>query len=281
MNCPICGLEIEPEIINEHLDICLEEVDISNTKYHNYIEPTLTLSQKNALTYSQKKALIHSKQTKGLVLTRFIKLGHDENDLNIVLNYIQSESKVTINCPTKILTEHIINSSHFKNRYETVDKSCYLNSRTAWEDNLFNNSYSKSEPIEKPKYGALNLLKLVGGSAVGYGKSYFVVKPCVKNRITFVNGDSSLKMFHICTFDYPVALLIHLSDKHLSDIIDIAKGKIITNVHHNYIECQIHGLLRINMDFEKLYLCENECTLYEINNVKEFCNLNSIEYFCL
>lgn len=278
MNCPICSLIVEEEFINQHIDECLEEQNFNDAQYNQYSEPDLTASQENALKYTTLKAKIHSKQTRGVVLTRFINMGYTENDLNDVLNYIQFDCNVTINCPTKVLVEHIINSPHFKNGYEVARDIGYLQTRTIWENNLFNNAYTESAHIERPKYGALNLLKLTGGSAPGYGRSYFVLKPEVKTRITFVNGDSSLQMFHICTFTDPVALLVHLSDQYIKNIVDVVKGNIVLHPNMNYIECQIHGLLRLNVDFKKLYLNENECTPREINNVKQFCNANNIEY---
>lgn len=272
MNCPICNSIVDEEFINQHIDECLEEQN-----YVQYSEPDLTVAQEKALSYSCKKARVHSKQTRGVVLTRFINMGYTENDLNDVLSYIQFECNVTINCPTKVLVEHIINSPHFKNGYEVARDQGYLQARTTWENNLFNNAYTESTFIERPKYGALNLLKLAGGSAPGYGKSYFILKPEVKGRITFVNGDSSLQMFHICTFTDPVALLVHLQDQYIKNIVDIVKQNVISHPNMNYIECQIHGLLRLNMDFKKLYLSKNECTSNEINNVIHFCNNNNIE----
>lgn len=278
MNCPICSLIIEEEFINQHIDECLEESEYNNQQFNQYTEPDLTSSQKKALEYANKKARIHSKQTRGVVLTRFINMGYTENDLNAVLNYIQFECNVTINCPTKVLVGHIINSPHFKNGYEVARDQGYLQARTTWENNLFNNAYTESAFVERPKYGALNLLKLAGGSAPGYGKSYFILKPEVKGRITFVNGDSSLQMFHICTFTDPVALLVHLPDQYVKNIVDIVKENRISHPNMNYIECQIHGMLRLNMDFKKLYLNENECSLHEINNVRQFCDANNIEF---
>jgi hypothetical protein len=270
MNCPVCSLLIEEEFINNHLDECLNKI--------NYIEPNLTKSQEKALKYANLKAKIHSKQTRGIVLSRFINLGYTEHDLNEVLNYIQFYCDVTINCPTRVLIDHIINSPHFKNGYEVARDAGYLEARTNWENNLFNNAYTESAFIERPKYGALNLLKLAGGSAQGYGRSYFVLKSEVKNRITFVNGDSSLQMFHICTFTDPVALLVHLSNQYIETIVNIIKGNRVVSSSHNYIECQIHGLLRLNMDFKKLFLSQSECNAYEINNVKHFCETNNIEF---
>lgn len=277
MNCPICGFETDENSINDHLDNCLN----NNCKL-KYIEPILTSAQNNALTYASKKAKIHSKQTRGLVLMNFIKMGYTENDLNEVLNYIKHTCDVTINCPTQILTKNIINSAHFKNGYEVQREEIYLKVRTKWENNLFDSAYTESEFIERPKYGALNLLKLKGGSVKEYGKSYLVLKQNVKNRITFVNGDSSLEMFHICTFNDIVALLIHLPNEYIKNIIKVAKeNNVNITQHFNYVECQIHGMLRLNMDFEKLYLNEIECDKEEIKNVKKFCNDNKIEYNCL
>lgn len=278
MNCPICQILVDEEFINDHLDECLGEVQILDQSYNQYQEPDLTSAQEKALTYANLKAKIHSKQTRGIILSRFIGLGYTENDLNKVLNYLQFDCDVTINCPTNILIQHIVNSTHFKNGYEVNRYEAYLKSRTEWENNLFNNAYSETEFVERPKYGALNVLQLSTGSANAYGHSYFVLKPEVKNRITFVNGDSSLQMFHICTFSNPIAILIHLSDQHINMIVGAMNSHFTKIQPMNYIECQIHGMLRFNFDFKKLYLCLRECNNFEIENIKKFCEHNNIEF---
>jgi hypothetical protein len=293
MSCPICGIIVEDEFMNDHLDECLEEQTLQyeqeqeqlqyeqeQEQLHQYTEPVLTKSQEKALLYCGKKAKIHSKQTRGMVLTRFINMGYTEQDLNDVLSYIQFECDVTINCPTKVLVDHIIRSAHFKNGYEVSRDPGYLTSRTDWETNLFNGSYDENPVVERPKYGALNIFKYPTGSTTGYGKSHFVLRKEVRNRITFVNGDSSLKMFHICTFQDCVALLVHLSDVYIKDMMNIIKhGKKCNPTAYGYIECQIHGLLRLNTDFDTLYLCGAECTSEQVEQVKFFCNNNGIDFF--
>jgi hypothetical protein len=67
-----------------------------------------------------------------------------------------------------------------------------LGGRFQWESKLFDKIYDKCKPVERPKYGVLNIHNSPYGvkSCYGYGPNYFVLKE-VRLRTTFVNQDSA------------------------------------------------------------------------------------------
>lgn len=153
--------------------------------------------------------------------------------------------------------------------------------RIQWEQNLFNKEYEKATAIEKVKYGALNLFNLPNGTAscLGYGDVFFVLKPELNKRISFVNGDSSIMMFHICTFKYPTALLVHLNDRMLKDLILCVTKNISPKANYNYIEAQIHGPIKISTDIEKLVVPNTtKLSADKIFALRDFCSNNNIKF---
>lgn len=194
-----------------------------------------------------------------------------------VIEYIKT-IKVTINLSLDTVLKFLINESHLKNGFElgifSAKGTC---ARGMWEMNLFKGIYDETtEPVERVKYGTLNIFDEKNGipACSGYGNVFFVLKDQVKNRISFVNGDSSQMMFHICTFKYCTALLVHLPDYYLKALIlhVLENKKVETSQYFNYIEAQIHGLFRMNMDIEKLCI--------KNSLVKDTKTMNSIEQFC-
>jgi hypothetical protein len=178
----------------------------------------------------------------------------------------------------------LVNESHLKNGFElgrfSAKKTC---ARSIWEMNLFKGVYDEiTEPVERVKYGALNIFNEKSGiyACSGYGNVFFVLKDQVKNRISFVNGDSSQMMFHICTFKYCTALFVHLPDDYLKALIlHVLENKKVEKAQYfNYIEAQIHGLVRINMDIE--ILCIKNSLVKDTNTmslIEQFCFDNDIK----
>lgn len=246
---------IQEQLLQEHKN---------QPKLKPYIDPDLTEKQKAAFKYCKAKSKIHAGQTKGMVLIRFIELGYDEKDLEKVIDYIQNQVQVTINISTQTILKHVIYDDHIKNGYEIGRFNAAGNcGRTGWENNLFNKEYTGAEAIERVKYGSLNIFgnKTGTAAAVGYGDAFFLLRKEVNDRISFVNGDSAAMMLHICTFKHCVPLMVHLSDEYLKAIISHVTNKTQNktqnnsqNQNFNYIEAQIHGDVRLDIDIEKLVI---------------------------
>lgn len=283
--CPICLKHFDTNILFDHAEFCNDfpkcDVTISNNSNVVYIEPVLTSNQTSAFKYCKLKSKIHSEQTRGNILIKFISLGFDESDLNNVINYLKNNVRVTINIKHDTILNFLTNDEYIRNGFETNNVFGKANtSRIQWEQNLFNKQYETATSIEKVKYGALNLFNLPNGTAscLAYGDVFFVLKSELNNRISFVNGDSSLMMFHICTFKYPTALLVHLNDQMLKDLILYVTKNISPKSNYNYIEAQIHGPIKINTDIEKLVIPTTaKLSAEKINALKNFCFNNNIK----
>lgn len=294
--CPICFILFEDTVdvahIENHVENCLEQQNLINLQTQNMtpftpLTPLTPLTpielsdvQKKAFKFCLKKSKIHSKSTFGNVLIRFIELGYTEEDLNLVVDYIKNDVNVTINCREETLINHIIGDNLYRNGFEVHKIYCALTgAREQWEKNLFNSIYDNCQPKERVKYGALNLFNNPNGltQCTGYGKFFFVLKKHVKDRISFVNGDSSGMMFHICTFKWNSAILIHMNDALLKNLIDHVKGKKECHkaYNQNYVEAQIHGDLRLDTDIEKLVVNINKSNI-NFPIIKNFCDKNNI-----
>jgi hypothetical protein len=277
--CPICNNLFNDNHIMHHASTC-------NT-YNTYDVPPFTDNQQLALKFCKKKSKIHAKNTKQNVLMRFIELGYTESDMINVINHIKYNVQTIIHIRAQTILDHMLDDDHVKNCYEVAKglgrHNGYVSGRTDWENNLFNMTYTKSEPIEKVKYGALNMFCSNNGLSccTGYGESFFILKDELKTRTSFVNGDSSLKMFHLCTYKYPTSLLLHLSDQYLTSLIDYVNGNhsAVCSKNFNYVEAQIHGDIRLNKDIDKFVLMQSVLKLTDdkLDGIIYFCNKNNIQ----
>lgn len=259
----------------------------------NYKE-VLTKCQKMAFEYCKEKSKKDSLESEEKLIERFEKNGYTQYDIPKVIIHIKQYSKITINVNLSTILTLMINDDHYKNGFEIGRfKHSSGGGRKNWENNLFNSMYKNCDPIERVKYGAVNIYNEVNGikSCAHYGNVFFVLKDKVKDRATFVYGDSSAMMKYICTFEYCTHLLLHLQDNELTNVIKhvLEKKKLDYYIYQDgtnkktsystYIEAQIHGKLRLNTDIEGLCI-KNE--IYETLKKKDttklskFCEKNNI-----
>ena len=261
--CDICYELYDTEQLQNHLLTCMEQ-QIKKMKQiddkHNADKLILTDTQQKALHYANKKAKIYTKNMHLLVLARLQMNNYTENDLNAVISYMQTKMPIIIhvrldNDKIKI----IYNDTHYRNTFEIFkNKPIETNPRVQWENTLFGKIYGLVDGVERVKYGALNLTNDPNGlkSCLGYGDSYFVLKNKVKERISFVQGDSCGQQLHIATFKHFEHILYYYSDKLLDDIIKVATGKSSHTIDSEplYTELQVHGPVRLDTDIEKVVI---------------------------
>lgn len=72
--------------------------------------------------------------------------------------------------------------------------------RFLWEQRLFSDAYPP-EALNRPKYGALNVLNFLDGASARFGSCFLTLKPSVLPRLTFAYGDSSSDPEILCTAD--------------------------------------------------------------------------------
>lgn len=288
MKCYIC---LEDNINQEHINHCLSKQisqyeSISEKKNHivdNFGLNELTAKQVKALTYCKRKSKVFSNNVYGNLLIRFINKGLTENELTKTIEYIKIKAPITINFNMEVLGKALSEDIKYKSRFEVNNIKEY-GARQQWEDILFNHIYNKdTEPFERVKYGALNILNHPDGLAVckSYGDSFMVLKNHIKQRATFTLGDSSKMEIHLCMADNFCNILLYLDNvKLLDDVIAVATGSNkFGNYMGEYIECQIHGNILYHRDVEKI--CVNRRYINDsamVHYLEEFKQINKVPY---
>lgn len=277
IECSFCGAIVDVGIIDFHEEECQKSVVSGDISIENNIE--LSHKQKSAIKYVKKKSKIYSRQVKELLLGKLIDIDHI-NDFDILVNFVHS-------CDCIIhfridLLDKMIKDTKYRNQFETGTSGGALSrdARTDWEDNLFGGIYHNAADPERVKYGVLNINNDRHGvkTALAYGDCYFVLHDHVKDRISFVYGDSSAKQIHICTMRHMYHALYYLDNEHLKTMIATAKSGVQGyGMQYSYMEIQIHGDVRLKEDIKKIYIPVK----YEATNkdtIEEFCMKFDIEY---
>lgn len=294
--CDRCESMIGIEMLDTHPNICVSMKKLipkiskmpkipkvpktKIPKMTNITLGNLLPHQVEAVRWCSRKAKIYHKSVYPNVVIRFLSLGYTEQDISLCLDYLKNVDVITHfgrfdNHPVPWLKTE----TKLKNAFETTDttehaSNTYLGQRLTWEDNIFNKIYTLDCPKEsRVKYGCLNLFADPIGcsSAIGYGRSYMVFKNSIKDRITFVCGDSSAKQTHVCTFDNCVQLLLYFGEKTLENVIQLARMKktgkpdtvAIKTIRkyrsYMYVEVQIHGDVVFDRDIDHIMLWDKHC----------------------
>jgi hypothetical protein len=268
--CNICYEKIPEEFYDLHNTECkIEQSNALNNLEKDY---DLTLAQQNALKYVNKKSKIFIKNVKMQINADFLTKNYNLEDIDKIIKYIQNDVQIVIHININKDLQYFLNDNHYKNIFEIPEKKgiFYLKQRNEWEDFLFSKSYSDDniEPIEKVKYGTLNLLNNSAGvmSCISFGDSYFVLKNNIKKRTTFSYGNSlakDMQNFYITNFKNCLSILSSINPTLLEMLIKIVNNENIDN-NYNYkcIEAQIHGSIFFNRDIEKMVVKKH----YQQNN---------------
>lgn len=254
-NCDKCHTLVSLHEKKKHKYKC--NAIILKQKYKDDIGmKNLTPKQIKVLDYCIKKSRVFSKSVYGNLLVKIIKLGFKESDLQHTLEHIKNVTSITINFKMEVMAVPLSQDSKYKSYYEVHNVTSYP-ARDQWEDTLFNRLYDHQTTLasERVKYGALNITNSNTGGAVGYGDCFMVLKNHIKQRATCTYGDSSKQEIHLCMPDNFCNILLYLDDTSVTNIMNIAIGKISSAIPTSeYIECQIHGDLIFARDVEMLVI---------------------------
>lgn len=113
------------------------------------------------------------------------------------------------------VAESLLADGRYRNQYETGlsngSRTAFPGgSRDGWERDLFGGVYHQPGVVaaERPKYGALELVRHPDGPVPRFGSCYFVLRPAVSERSTFTFGGSeqagALERFGTLPRIYPV-----------------------------------------------------------------------------
>lgn len=114
--------------------------------------------------------------------------------------------------------------------------------RWRWESRIFGGCYDTTDPVMRPKYGALNFLKRATGGSPRFGSAHLRLRPHVLARTTFCYPDSFLN-----PEDFAVADRFNLID------LALQRNASMDELDR-YIEAHVHGSLQLADDVEAIVL---------------------------
>ncbi|MYW67522.1 DUF3626 domain-containing protein [Streptomyces sp. SID8379] len=169
------------------------------------------------LTTAQRAALAHLRTAgragRQEALRRLASLGVERADGLVEL--LREHARVTLNFhpdrippadPGVTVAHRLAADARYRGQYETGLSN---GSRTAhpgglrdrWEERLFGGAYARALPHERPKYGALDVMRHADGAAPRFGSCHVRLRPEVNARATFCFGDSHVGPEHTGTID--------------------------------------------------------------------------------
>jgi len=259
--CPMCTRPVTAKHLCAHVETCTkwyredkeeqEKVDLLRKAQTN-----LETCQQEALKFVKDKARIASESKRKSLEQRFVQLGMQPSDLDVVNRYIRNEAPIIIHFnPIKVL-HHFIKDTHYRNLFEVGTGGGCTNkqTRSGWEATIFNGAYEKAKPFHRPKYGVLNFARDPCGvrQCYSYGDSYMLLRN-VRLRTTFAQKDTSGvgNISEMATCEYYMHVMSAFSDQELKDAAAMAGGKkqyTQGSAQATYREVQIHGEVRLDKD---------------------------------
>lgn len=172
--------------------------------------------------------------------------GHEEQALMRLTSALCGPGVLTLNFhPDRLLAdgrsvaEHLLAEGRYRNQFETGISNGGLTAhaggaRDRWEHRLFGGAYAGDvEHEERPKYGALNLLRYADGASPRFGCCYFELHAHAAQRCTLSWGDSHQEPEHVGTFAACETLLVQLLEAAARERAVFASAGL-----------DVHGLLR-------------------------------------
>ena len=265
IRCLSCLIDIPPEDHENHVKTCDDKLLGDLTRYKKFTPnledidwatAALTKEQRAAMDHVVKKAKVLSEEATANLQSRVVSLGFTMEELDQTLKWISFEAPIIIHVFLEKIIPLLLNDTHYRNQFETGTShgSRDLTARKRWEDNIFNNVYRDSKPVDRVKYGVLNIVGDICGvkSCKQYGDSYFILKK-VRLRTSFASADSSNSNVKIASCEYYEHVLNEYTKEELSAILSVASKKkpyLNSDVIRQYKEVQIHGPVELSEHVE-------------------------------
>lgn len=256
--CSICKCWFLDDNYDNHVIECMK----------NPLNYLLSDYQKCAIKYCKNKSKICYKETRDKVKELLKNNGYDIISLDLIRNHVKNVPLI-IHFNFDNLGMYFESDFKYKNCFE-IHNGKGDTKRKHIEDFLFNKIYGSVTAKEKVKYGCLNLYLSKHGvtSAKGYGDAYMVLKNDVKNRTSFVVGDSFGKPMYISTFDYFDQMLLSLLPTTINNILCVISKKQFIDDSYQYVEAQIHGDVVFNRDIDYIMLPERYKNSEQLKYIK-------------
>jgi hypothetical protein len=250
--------------LDEEEQAAAEERERANRKPDNRLKldkeqvlASLQPCQLKALKYVQKRAAkLHEKALPGL-RTRVVALGHTEEALQDVFEYIRNDATIIIHLTQNTLNK-LTNDTHYRSLFETTTSggtNC-VSTRMKWESTMFGPSYDGCLPSERVKYGCLNVTGDITGvkAAASYGTMVMALVPHVRYRTTFFSQDTggAAGNVQLATNEYYAHVLAQYTDVELRSTLELCRMGGAPGRCEKYKEVQIHGPVCLATDVQSL-----------------------------
>lgn len=159
----------------------------------------LARSQRDALAQVDTFARQQAQEARAQAVAAFARAGREERSYDQTLALIQTHARVVVHFhPDRcgrddvLVAQRLLEEGIYRNQFETGISNGSLTAfsggaRDLWEHTLFGRAYGGSDvlPFERPKYGALELVRFPDGAIPRFGSCYFVLSERVKARTSF------------------------------------------------------------------------------------------------
>ena len=242
-------------------------------------------AQTNALSHVRERAQGARASARAQIAATLARADEHPSALDTLVLRLREDARATINFhPDRLLSdgssvaENLLREGRYRNQFETGITS---GSRTAfrggerdgWEHSLFGGAYQVCGvgPEERPKYGALNVMRHLDGGSPRFGSCFFVLRAHMSERCTLTWGDSHQGPVHVGTIDVlePVLAPFLESVETKGDalgvpVIDVGsllgffssprRRGIVARALDSYIEAQVHSDIDLAADIEALVI---------------------------
>ncbi|MCX3063846.1 DUF3626 domain-containing protein [Streptomyces beihaiensis] len=239
---------------------------------------TLTAAQESAL----RRIRAAGDRERGRALGRLLGHGVTEEDAERLCGLLRGHARVTLNFhPDRLLADHrgtvadrLAADGRYRGQYETGlsngSRSAHPGGlRDSWEERLFGGAYTGAAARERPKYGALNLMRHADGAAPRFGSCHVRLRPEVSGRATFCFGDSHVGPKDLGTIDAFLPVLAALVTDaaasgqslgvagadpvaEIGALAEAAAARPVGRALDHYVEAQVHGDVDLARDAEAI-----------------------------
>jgi len=269
---------------------------------HDHILSCLSASQRVALRHVEAAARRAEAADRARIADLLAPAGCDFDDYARALECVRGHARIVLHFhPDRLgsnsttVAEALLEDGVYRNQFETGLSSGSVSAfpggeRDAWENNLFGGAYHADgvKNPERPKYGALELVRYPDGPIPRFGSCYFVLRQSVAERtsFTFMGSEDSRATERVGTIgrmhgvmaallaevqaggmatppwppyraptlgvaQLTIPRLLHVLHELVRPRKDPASGK-AGRVLDTQIEAQVHGPINLHRDLELL-----------------------------
>ncbi|MET7393947.1 DUF3626 domain-containing protein [Dactylosporangium sp. NPDC005572] len=195
-------------------------------------------------------------QLAALAFVRALGSERFDTDASITINFHPDRT-----AGDRTVIEGLLADGRFRSQFETGISNGGLTAypggdRDRWEERMFGGAYQRPgvSPIDRPKYGALNVFHHPDGAAPRFGSAFLRLRPAVLERATYTFGDSHRDPTEFGTIDAFSAVLAGLERHWGASVLSGPRSPRPGRALDDYVEAQVHGPVDLATDVAALVL---------------------------